>query len=89
MSKLVLSRQRDETIVVILEDGRIIDIDVVDIRGDKVRLMVHADKSIKVHRKEIWETIRREAAAKNASQSKTVADKAVDPNQPPLDKEKQ
>lgn len=53
---LVLSRQKDETIII----GDDIEITVVDIRGDKVRLGVSAPKSISVHRKEVYEAIRRE-----------------------------
>jgi carbon storage regulator len=53
---LVLSRQRDETIII----GDDIEITVVDIRGDKVRLGVTAPKSISVHRKEVYDAIRRE-----------------------------
>jgi carbon storage regulator len=53
---LVLSRQRDETIVI----GDNIEITVIDIRGDKVRLGVAAPKEISVHRKEVYDAIRRE-----------------------------
>lgn len=53
---LVLSRQKDETIIV----GDDIEITVVDIRGDKVRLGVSAPKSISVHRLEVYEAIRNE-----------------------------
>ena len=53
---LVLSRQRDETIVI----GDNIEITVVDIRGDKVRLGITAPREIQVHRKEIYEAIKRE-----------------------------
>lgn len=53
---LVLSRQRDETIII----GDDIEITVVDIRGDKVRLGVTAPKDVSVHRKEVWEAIRRD-----------------------------
>jgi carbon storage regulator len=53
---LVLSRQRDESIII----GDDIEITVVDIRGDKVRLGVTAPKEISVHRKEVYEAIRRE-----------------------------
>ena len=53
---LVLSRQRDETIII----GDDIEITVVDIRGDKVRLGVTAPKHISVHRKEIYEAIKRD-----------------------------
>ena len=33
---------------------------VVDIRGDKVRLGMDAPKDVSIHRKEVWEAIRRE-----------------------------
>ncbi len=56
---LVLSRQRDETIMI----GDEIEITVVDIRGDKVRLGISAPRSVQVHRKEVYEAIRRENAA--------------------------
>ena len=55
---LVLSRQRDETIMI--DDD--IEITVVDIRGDKVRLGINAPRSVQVHRKEIYEAIQRENA---------------------------
>ena len=62
---LVLSRQRDETIMI----GDEIEITVVDIRGDKVRLGITAPTRIAVHRKEVYEAIRREnqQAAEQAS----------------------
>ena len=53
---LVLSRQRDETIMI----GDEIEITVVDIRGDKVRLGINAPKHILVHRKEVYDLIRKE-----------------------------
>jgi carbon storage regulator len=53
---LVLSRQRDETIMI----GDEIEITVVDIRGDKVRLGITAPTRIAVHRKEVYESIKRE-----------------------------
>lgn len=53
---LVLSRQRDETIMI----GDEIEITVVDIRGDKVRLGINAPARIAVHRKEVYDAIRKE-----------------------------
>ena len=50
---LVLSRKRDEKIHV----GHGVVIQVIDIRGDKVRLGIEADKSVPVHRGEIYEAI--------------------------------
>lgn len=55
---LVLSRQRDETIMI----GDEIEITVVDIRGDKVRLGINAPREVQVHRKEVYEAIRAENA---------------------------
>ena len=55
---LVLSRQRDETIMI----GDEIEITVVDIRGDKVRLGITAPRQIQVHRKEVYDAIRQENA---------------------------
>jgi carbon storage regulator len=53
---LVLSRQRDETIMI----GDDIELTVVDIRGDKVRLGIKAPPRIAVHRKEVYDAIKRE-----------------------------
>lgn len=53
---LVLSRQRDETIMI----GDDIEVTVVDIRGDKVRLGINAPKEVAVHRKEVYDAIREE-----------------------------
>jgi carbon storage regulator len=55
---LVLSRLRDETIMI----GDDIQITVVDIRGDKVRLGISAPTRIAVHRKEVYESIKAENA---------------------------
>lgn len=79
---LVLSRQRDETIII----GDNIEVTVVDIRGDKVRLGITAPKDISVHRKEVYEAIRREnrQAAQPASEAAPAqpapADPAVQPD---------
>lgn len=53
---LVLSRLRDETIMI----GDDIELTVVDIRGDKVRIGIEAPSNIAVHRKEVYEAIKRE-----------------------------
>jgi carbon storage regulator len=53
---LVLSRQKDQTIMI----GDMIEITVVDIRGDKVRLGITAPTKIPVHRKEVYDAIRLE-----------------------------
>ena len=53
---LVLSRHRDETIMI----GDDIELTVVDIRGDKVRIGIKAPSNIPVHRKEVYDAIRLE-----------------------------
>lgn len=53
---LVLSRQRDESIMI----GDDVEVTVVDIRSDKVRLGITAPKEKGVHRKEVYAAIQRE-----------------------------
>ena len=53
---LVLSRQRDESIII----GDNVVVTVVDVRGDKVRLGIQAPREIPVHRREVYEAIQRE-----------------------------
>jgi len=52
---LVLSRKKNESIVI----NNDITIVVVEIRGDKVRLGVEAPKEVPVHRREVFDAIRR------------------------------
>lgn len=54
---LVLSRLRDESIMI----GDDIEITVVDIRGDKVRIGISAPNRVPVHRKEVYDSIKSEA----------------------------
>jgi carbon storage regulator len=54
---LVLSRKRDEKIVI----GDRIVITVVEVRGDKVRLGIEAPSDVPVHRQEVYDAIRRTA----------------------------
>jgi len=63
---LVLSRQRDETIMI----GDEVEITVVDIRGDKVRLGINAPRQVEVHRKEVYSAIQQE----NTDSTQVVAD---------------
>ncbi len=52
---LVLSRLKNESIVI--NDN--ITIVVVEIRGDKVRLGIEAPADVPVHRREVYDAIRR------------------------------
>jgi carbon storage regulator len=62
---LVLSRKRDERIVI----GDNIVITVVDVRGDKVRLGIEAPSEVPVHRQEVLEALRRSAAGETPPKS--------------------
>ncbi len=53
---LVLSRKIDECIMI----GDQIEISVVDIKGDQVKLGISAPSSVKVYRKEVYQAIQRE-----------------------------
>ena len=55
---LVLSRKKNESIVI----DNDITIVVVEIRGDKVRLGIEAPKEIPVHRREVYDAIKRNEA---------------------------
>lgn len=62
---LVLSRKKNESIVI----NNDITIVVVEIRGDKVRLGVDAPKEVPVHRREVFDAIRRNSMAEEATGS--------------------
>ena len=53
---LVLSRKKNESIVI--SDNVVIT--VVEIRDGKVRIGIEAPREVSVHRKEVYEAIRRE-----------------------------
>ena len=59
---LVLSRQKDESIMI----GDNVEITIVDVRGDKVRLGINAPKEIPVHRREVFDAIQREKSEKHS-----------------------
>ena len=63
---LVLSRQRDESIMI----GDDVEITIVDVRGDKVRLGITAPTHIPVHRKEVYESIKREGGGSYKSHAR-------------------
>jgi carbon storage regulator len=67
---LVLSRKKNESIVI---DDRIV-ITVVEIRGDKVRLGIEAPRDVPIHRSEVYDAIRREAAQQPAPQPEVSTD---------------
>ena len=72
---LVLSRQRDESIMI----GDDVQITIVDIRGDKVRLGIVAPAEVAVHRKEVYDAIQRE----NQKAAEVNADDLAEVSPPP------
>lgn len=58
LEMLVLSRRRDETIMI----GNDVKITIVDIRGEKVRVGIEAPNEVPVHRQEVYDAIQRKAA---------------------------
>ncbi len=74
---LVLSRQRDESIII----GDNIVVTIVDVRGDKVRLGIEAPREVSVHRREVYEAIQREnreAAQIGLDDARRVGDSSTD-----------
>ena len=70
---LVLSRKKNESIV-INDDITVV---VVEIRGDKVRLGVEAPKEVPVHRREVYDAIKRSEngeQSENQSNSREIAE---------------
>jgi len=66
---LVLSRKKNESIVI----NNDITIVVVEIRGDKVRLGVEAPKEVPVHRREVYDAIKRNEATLSSGEATTDA----------------
>ena len=56
---LILSRKKDESIII----GDNIEISIVDIKGDHVKLGIEAPRTVKVYRQEVYEAILRENEA--------------------------
>lgn len=54
-ARLVLTRKLYETVLI----GDEVEVTVVDIRSDKIRLSITAPRSVPVHRREVYEAIRR------------------------------
>jgi carbon storage regulator len=70
---LVLSRKKDEKIVI----GDNISIMVVEIRGDKVRLGIDAPRDVSVHRREVYEAIKRKETEHSLVEEDTTGDGPV------------
>ena len=57
---LVLSRRKDQSIMI----GQNVEVKIIDVRGNIVRLGITAPRSIPVHRQEIYDVIHLEQAEK-------------------------
>lgn len=73
---LVLSRHVDEKVIVELEDGRLIELMPVDLRGDKVRIGITAPRTIRIHREEVYAAI---LASRRSEQMSDVSDEERPP----------
>lgn len=58
---LVLSRKKNESLVIGAPGPGQITVVIVDIRGDKVRMGIEAPKEVPVHRREVYDAIQRAA----------------------------
>ncbi len=69
---LILARRINESIMI----GDQVEISVVDIKGDQVKLGINAPKQVKVYRREVYRSIQEEnvAAAKAAPESLPALD---------------
>ena len=59
---LILTRRTGETVMI----GEEVTLTVLGVKGNQVRIGINAPKNVPVHRKEIWERIKRELARANA-----------------------
>jgi len=66
--------------------GDDVEIIIVDVRGDKVRLGITAPKSIPVHRREIYDAIQREKTDKKDAQEQPPSEPTAQPETEPQDK---
>ena len=64
---LVLTRKKGQSLMI----GNEIEISIVDIQGDQVRIGINAPRNVSIHRKEVFEEIQqenRQASTVNLSQ---------------------
>lgn len=63
---LVLSRKENQSVIIPMDDGSQIEVMVVEIRGDKIRLGFSAPRGVPIHREEVWQAIQ-QAGIDNAT----------------------
>jgi carbon storage regulator len=67
---LILARKKDESIII----GDKIELSIIDIKGDQVKLGISAPPEIKIYRTEVFEAIQRE----NQEAAKAAGNKLPD-----------
>ena len=67
---LVLARKLNETIII--NDD--IEVMILDIQGEQVKIGIKAPKSVKIFRKEVYESIQKENIAAAKSQTQQLDD---------------
>ncbi len=75
---LILSRKLSEQIVI--GDGIVVT--VVAIRGGNVRLGIDAPENVPVHRKEVYEALRRQSRQQDAEASEEKSDSSGSSSRP-------
>jgi carbon storage regulator len=65
---LVLSRKKGQSIMI----GHDIEISIIDVQGEQIRLGINAPRSVTIHRKEVFEEI--------VQENKQAASTAISPD---------
>jgi carbon storage regulator len=74
LKMLVLTRKPDQSIII----GTDIEITVLEVRGEQVRLGIKAPRSVAVHRKEVFDQIRGEAEPERSHTRGSVSTPDID-----------
>lgn len=70
---LVLSRNRDERIFIVLEDGREIILNLVGVHCGRARFGIEAPPTVQIHREEVYRDMQAKAAARSLAKTTTAA----------------
>lgn len=57
---LILTRRVGETFMADIGEGDLVEVTVLGVKGNQVRLGIEAPKDVPVHREEIWQRIQGE-----------------------------
>lgn len=61
---LILTRRINEKLVIDF-NGKKVEVSVLGIKGNQVRIGCNADRDVEIHREEIWNKIKREEESEN------------------------